>query len=147
VGAEPLDGATQAVLDVDLRHPAQVAGRDRDVRTPDQRIVLRQCDKFDGRRGAGEVANQFRQLKDGKLVRVADVDWAGKTDCSNRTLGRSPNLVGARVPPTGVQWHPSEGTLQRKRGHLVVDGDRLTAIKFAVDPLTVGQRDDRPHSR
>ena len=52
--AEPVDRALQAIFDGDLRRPAEIANRCRDVGTPDQWVVLRQRNEFDGRRGANE---------------------------------------------------------------------------------------------
>src|ERR1051326_4130379 len=74
---EPRRGATEAVVGVDLRFPAEDVAGEGDVGAAPLRVVDDGVDGLDGRAGPGDVLDPVRDLADGQLVRVADVHRPG----------------------------------------------------------------------
>ena len=75
-GAEPLDRATEAVLDPDLRLPAQHLAGPGDDRAAPGRVIDRQGQVLHRRVRAGHPEHQPREVSDGELLWVAQVHRA-----------------------------------------------------------------------
>src|SRR3954470_3000630 len=118
LGAGLLDGALQALAEVDLRLPAQQLAREADVGLADLRIVGRQRLEDDLRARLGDLDDRLGQLEQRELVRVADVD----------------RLVLAGL---GQQDHPADQVVdvgERPRLRAVAeDGDRPVLQRLAQE--------------
>src|SRR5262245_32609051 len=68
------DRAAQPVLEIDLGLPAEELLRSRDLRLADLRVVDRQRLEDDLARRAGHSKDRLRQLEQGFLVGIAEVD-------------------------------------------------------------------------
>src|SRR5438105_1274840 len=68
------DRAAQPVLELDLGLPAEALARLRDVRLANLRIVLRKGLEDDLALRAGHLQDDVRELEQGELLRVAEVD-------------------------------------------------------------------------
>src|SRR5215212_5851391 len=76
--AEPLDSSREALVEADLRFPAELTSCQRDVRLADARVVDGPGDEDDLAVAADQALDRLGDVEHRRLVRVADVDGAGE---------------------------------------------------------------------
>src|SRR5205823_1023195 len=134
---EVVHGPLEALVAADLRLPPEQLAGPRDVRLADLRVVLRQRLEDDPALAAGELAHLLRELQNGDLGRVAEVDRVVE--------------VGPQQPVDALD---EVGDVAEAAGLLAVavDGDRLAPQRLVHEvrqhpavveahPLAVGVKD------